>query len=181
MLMFKEYWKDIPGFENRYQASNLGRIKSLSKTYKTGRGYYRTVPDRIMKCNKLTPKGYMRVRIDKITYQLHRLIAITFLGAPLPNSDRIQVNHINGDKTDNRVENLEWVTNQENRDHAVKNNLIAYDKKLPQTKLTRHEVELIRKYYFNKTFNQTELSKQFNVGQQTISRIVNFKSRVKFF
>ena len=174
-----EYWKDIPGFEGQYQASNLGRIKSLSKTYKTGRGYFRTVPDRIISGKKLNKKGYKRVRINNVTYQVHRLVAVTFLGIPHIHSDKNQVNHINGIKTDNRIENLEWVTNQENRDHAVKNKLIAFDKKCSNTKYPKELIIEIRNLY-STGISQYKLSKMFNINKRYISKIVRFKTRTQF-
>lgn len=175
--MINELWKDIPGFEGEYQASNIGRIKSLKKSYKTGKGYIRTVPDKLMICHKLTAKGYLRVSIKKRQYFIHRLIALTFIDNSL---NKEQINHINGIKTDNRIENLEWVTNQENRNHAVNNNLIAFDIKLPQTKLTREEVIKIKQLYTDKGISQSILAKAFGVCQQTISKIVNNRSRIKF-
>lgn len=98
--MKKETWKDIPGYEGRYQVSSLGRV--------------RTDSGKIMSL-ELTQRGYFRVELwsdhSRKRFKVHRLVAIVFIPNPknLP-----QVDHINGDKTDNRVENLRWVSNIQN-------------------------------------------------------------------
>lgn len=103
-----EIWKDIKGYEGEYQASNLGRIKSLHFNIKNQN--YET----ILKGQDVW-NGYLRVTLSKKgrtkLFAVHRLVAQTFLENPknLP-----VVNHINGDRTDNRIENLEWVTFKEN-------------------------------------------------------------------
>jgi len=102
----KEIWKDINGFEGYYQVSSLGKIKSLRfnkirylKFYKRN-GYF---------CIDLQIKN----KIKKTT--VHRLVASAFILNPL---NKPMINHINGNRKDNRVENLEWVTNSENLIHA---------------------------------------------------------------
>lgn len=109
----KEIWKDIKGFENLYQVSNLGRIKSLGNKSNHKR-------DIIMK-QTLNYKGYLQLclRKDNKSYHfvVHRLVA----GAFIPNPDNLpQVNHISGIKTDNSVSNLEWCNNSYNQLHANK-------------------------------------------------------------
>lgn len=102
-----DQWKDIPGYEGRYQASETGQIKSLIGA------------SRVLKQSQ-TSKGYSCVclRSDKKSkhWLVHRLIAVTFLGE----NPKLDINHKNGVKTDNRLENLEWCTRSENIRHAFK-------------------------------------------------------------
>tara|TARA_R100001086_G_scaffold248358_1_gene185108 strand:- start:6449 stop:6946 length:498 start_codon:yes stop_codon:yes gene_type:complete len=114
----KETWKPIPGLDG-YSASNLGRIRKASQRIIIHNADY-VMPSIILK-PKPNEKGYMRVTIKtpekRTNYRVHRLIAKAWLPNP---SKKPQINHINGIKSDNRVENLEWVTAQENMDHAFK-------------------------------------------------------------
>ena len=122
-----EIWKPIKGYEGLYEVSSMGRIKSIErKVYNPGvlgNGCYRTVPEKIRKPNIM--KGYHCISLIKNNkykvYRIHRLVIEHFVGeAP---SIEHQVNHIDGDKSNNRVENLEWVTPKENTHHAIKNGL----------------------------------------------------------
>ena len=105
----EEVWKDIEGFEGLYQVSNLGRVKSLERTvWNKGRGCYRIVAEKILKAGD-NGHGYLHVSLSKDgkskTCRVNRLVAMAFI----PNPDNLpEVNHKNEDKTNNRVENLEW-------------------------------------------------------------------------
>lgn len=107
-----EVWKVVPGTGNKIEVSNEGRMRSLLR----GNPY-------VLKAQK-DSKGYYRVRVTvdriKITYKVHREVAKAFLPNP---SNCPQVNHIDGDKTNNAVSNLEWCTNHDNALHAIKNGL----------------------------------------------------------
>jgi hypothetical protein len=118
-----ETWKDIPGYEGFYQASNLGRIKSvphrLVMAYRGGVYWTRS---NILKA--VVDKNYCRVMLsvhNKVkTYRVHRLVAMAFIGDPAG----MDVNHIDGDGHNNCLENLEIIPHVENVRHAFKNGLI---------------------------------------------------------
>ena len=120
----EELWKDIKGYEGLYQASNLGRIKSLKREWQSANGSKRKHGEIILK-QRVQKTGYLLVKLCKNGKQkymsVHRIIAEMFLSNP---SNLPQVNHIDGNKQNNKTENLEWVTPKQNIEHATKNNLI---------------------------------------------------------
>lgn len=120
-----EVWKDIVGYEGKYQVSNLGYIKSLEMW--TGDKYIKR--DKILR-GSLSNNGYLYVSLCKggkaKKYKVNRLVAQAFIENPynLPIT-----NHIDGDKTNNCVDNLEWTTQSENLKHAYRTGLrkaVAY-------------------------------------------------------
>ena len=107
---------------------------------------------------------------------MHRLVAEYFVENPL---NKEQVNHIDGNKLNNNMNNLEWVTNQENRNHAIKNNLTKNlcGEEAPWSKLTKKDVIFIRSEYDKKeTFNAKKLSKKFKVSTSQILLVAKRKS-----
>jgi len=142
-----EIWKKIPGLRDVFEASSFGRIRRLEDTGKEDRRWsgvgviVRIYKPRILRCSKPSKKGYLRHRIEGRTWFAHRLVASAFIDNPenLP-----QVNHKNGIKDDNKPQNLEWVSNQQNRDHAVVMGLIVRGERTGSAKITEEDVIKIR-------------------------------------
>lgn len=170
----KEIWKDIEGYEELYQVSNLGRIKALRKRVHKiikGKECYPLCREKILKISNHNRNGYLKINITKNnipkTYEIHRLVAQAFIA----NQNNLpQVNHKNGIKTDNRVENLEWVTVSQNHKHAFENGL-----KKPTSKKV---IQYSKNNKFIKQWDSmTEASKKMNICKTDISACARGKIR----
>jgi len=107
-------------------------------------------------------KGYLRVAVGKKLMFVHRMVAEKYIPNP---ENKPQVNHKDGNKENNRVENLEWVSNQQNRNHAVNKGLQIHGEKCPWAKLTEKQVEFIRKHT---EISSKEMAKVFGVSDSNI-------------
>lgn len=166
-----EVWRYILNYNN-YQISNLGRVKALEKKilYKDGR--IRSYSEKILKLRK-DRKGYYFVTLYNINSNLqlriHRLVAEAFILNP---ENKPCVNHIDSNRLNNQVENLEWCTYKENTNHAIKVNRLYK----PARKLTEEQVNEIKNIYWYGNYSQKDIAKVYKLKQAQISRIVNNKN-----
>lgn len=174
----EEIWKDVVGCEGYYQVSNLGRIKSLDRQIVNRLGVVTNFSSKIMylKAGKF---GYIIANINTSGYKrqvkAHRLVAMAFIPNPL---NKPQVNHINGIKTDNRVENLEWCTASENRIHALKTGLANSSNGINQgnSKLTNEQVLKIRELALH-GMNSIQIRKEIGIENFCKSQICDIIKR----
>lgn len=162
----KEEWKDIKGFEGAYKISNTGKVMSIPR-----KGTRMNVPS--LRKLSLTHDGYVKVRLifngKDETQRVHRLVAEAFIPNP---EGKETVNHIDGNKENNNVLNLEWADRCKQMQHAYDNGL----KKPVHTnrKLTDSQAEEIRKEYvrYSKEHGTVALAKKYNVNNTTIGMII---------
>lgn len=171
----KEIWKRLiyqgNDYGDFYEVSNYGNIRN-SKTHRVRR-------------NNINKEGYYFVgcslgsRDRKITFKNHKAAAESFINNPdnLP-----MVNHKDGNKLNNMVDNLEWCTNAENIQHAYDNNLISVERgeKASNAKLTQEDVNYIRENYipYDKEFDTRGLARKFGVSHVSIIRILKRRTWV---
>lgn len=167
-----EVWKDIKGYEGEYQISNRGRIKSLpkEKLHDSISGTKYTTKEKIMKPAD-NCRGYMCTMIGRNeksrTVSIHRLVAEAFI----PNPDNLpEVNHIDGDKKNNNVENLEWVSHQDNMRHASEMDLMN-----KKSKLSRYEIQNMRERYIprDSQYGIRAFARKYGMSSSHITRIIH--------
>lgn len=175
----KEIWLDIEGYEG-YQVSNLGRVKSLDrgkqskKKKKDGTYAVYHLKGRMMKLYK---GEYYRVELGyrQGGLSVHSLIAKAFIPNPKNNPC---VNHIDGNKHNNNISNLEWCTYSDNQRHAFRTGLKSnHNENHSQWKISNNKVLEIRERYKNGE-RQCNIAKLYSVDPSTISNIVNYKYRI---
>lgn len=166
--MSKELWKSIPEYEGYYEISNVGRVRRL---FRGVRNLHRH--SRLLKTNCLTNSGYRQACLSKNNVQsyryVHALVAEAFVG-PRPNGHVI--NHKDLNRINNCYDNLEYVTQQENTDHAIANGHVSpKGEHHKNAKLNWAIVRLIRR--LNGSLSGREMAKIWNVTPSVISRILN--------
>ncbi len=182
----QELWKPVNGYERLYEVGNLGNVRSLEKQIMTGKNFLRTYEAKTLS-PAISNKGYKRVLLCKngITknFSVHRIVALNFIEGY---SKELQINHINGIKTDNRAVNLEWVTSKQNTIHAHKNGLVkgykrtdAHKKLLSDSKkglnhpFSKPVIDLNTGVFYN---NITDASKILGISASTLSLILKNKT-----
>lgn len=165
----KEYWKDIPVYEGKYQASTTGKIRSLDRIvngicHYTGKIFDRHIKGKVLRPGRYCKSGHLSVVLGKgrAGIPVHQLILLTFEG-PAPAGK--EVLHINGNPADNRLENLHYGTRRENI-------LDVYRQGKRWRKLSIDDVQEIR-FGLYCGIKGIELAAMYNVSGDTISKIKN--------
>ena len=175
----EEQWRPVKGYEGHYEVSNLGRVKSLLRFKDNNKG--KQIVESKIKDQTFTA-GYPSLNIylggDVKRVYTHRLVADAFI----PNPDNKKtVNHKNGIKTDNKVNNLEWATYSENTQHAIETGL-AKQGNPPKgstngfSKLTEDKVIRMRLLYEKGNISMREVAELFGIAKSTVVGIMNRKS-----
>jgi len=156
-----EEWKDIKGYEGLYQISNLGRVKNIKTNY--------------IRKSIITKLGYYQVKLLNKMYLIHRLVAQAFIDNP---NNYPEINHSDGNKANNKIENLIWCTRSQNVKHSFDNGLKISVKGIFNGgggKLTENQVLEIRAKYKPKVYHTYILAKEYGVSQHLIMLIVHNK------
>lgn len=166
--------RQINGYEGKYSVTEDGRIYKHAHSTKRGDGIW-YFPARWLKLQH-DSYGYFRVQLTHPTrgpknHKIHRLVAEAFISNPRKAGT---VNHKNGIKTDNRVENLEWLTNKENVQHGWKLGLIKQEKgeQHPNSKLTETQVRRIRSVDIPSGLSRNKTASKYGVSKGLINAIV---------
>ena len=172
-----ECWVDIPNYDGYYQVSNYGKVRSLDRVITEKTGKTQTLKGRILK-PRINRGGYYYVGLrkngSKATFAIHQLVAQAFLDNP---ENKPTVYHLNGIKTDNNVNNLEWATYSENLKHASKTglrtsvSLEAVGEKNYKRKLKPEQVIEIKRLLAEGNLTHKEIANQFSVARSTITEI----------
>lgn len=165
----KEDWKPITGLIGAYSISSIGRVRSEERTIEGDRGYRRTFPEKLMKPLN-NGNGYMSVVFwtgnkQKRVY-IHRLVAEHFIANP---SAKPQVNHLDGDKSNNQISNLAWSTEKENMSHAYSTGLAKSGENCKFSVLKKEDV--IEIYSTKGKVNAKELASKFGISTGQIWKI----------
>lgn len=165
--MTEEVWRDINGYEGYYQVSSEGRVKSLERTYIDKIGRKRYVKECILK-PVIDRYGYLLVNLyaggKQKMHKVHRLVCQAFHDNP---ENKLDVNHINENKTDNRACNLEWCTRKENCNHGTRNERLGKAQSKPVAQYAQ-DGELIKAWP-----STMEVERQAGFSNGNISQAAN--------
>lgn len=172
----KEQWRFIKGFEYRYSVSTLGRVRAETRICFNNRyGYYTLKPKLLKPC--LNNKSYLTVTLAKngrsFPRLVHRLVAEAFLLNP---DNKPQINHIDGDRTNNNVDNLEWCSQSENNLHSYKElGRIKIGLKGKKSTLSKIVLQIKDNNIIAEFYGTYEAERKTGIARQSIGKVANGK------
>lgn len=166
-----EEWRNVVGYEGIYSVSNLGRIRrDLSRTYgKAGHILKWWADPTHKRASNRRPTVTLCKDNHKETWQVHMIVALAFLG-PYPEGH--EVNHIDGELTNTRASNFEYLTTKANHEHAARMGLKAHGTEHHAAKLTDEDVREIRQRYARGDISQRALARAYPVNQAAVKDIL---------
>jgi len=171
----EEIWVDIAELNCQYQISNKGNLRGKERIAKSSiqKSGFRVIAPKA-KAVQDNGNGYKQIYVQierkRILLYVHRIVAKYFIDNPLGKNE---VNHKDGNKANNHVENLEWCSKKENVKHAIDLGLIKKGEKVYCSKLTESNVLAIRRLFrINPMFNKSKVASKFNVKDTTIHKII---------
>lgn len=178
-------WVDVCDFVEgipigRYEFDEEGRVKALAKVITDSLSRTRSIPEKIMSC-PLNKKGYPAVTFqfkDRIvTVEVHRLVAKAFISNP---EELKEVNHKDGNKANNKKDNLEWTTRSGNNSHAYTQGLRDMSKGINHWRATTSDENIERaKEMYSQGLTQSQIADNFGVNRATISKWLSGKWRAR--
>lgn len=160
-------WKNIAGYEGRYEVSDTGQIRKAGSKKIIGQW--------------INDAKYMIVRLSRPRkmFRVHRLVAAAFIDNP---KNKPYINHIDCNRSNNNVQNLEWCSQLENLQHASKLGRMKRDywkgRRSPNAKVSEDMVQLIRNEYAAGGVSWETIGKKYNVSKRTVGRIIKEESYV---
>ncbi len=168
MKNFNEEWLDVAGYEGKYQVSNFGRVRGVDRLIKSSRGGFQKLTGKVLSQSEIW-NGYMTISLygngKEKRLLVHRLVAIAFIPNP---ENKATVNHIDSDRKNNRLDNLQWTTYSENTKHGFEFGKM-YIPIGASSKLTQLNIHAIR----SDNRRVKDIAAEYGVVPATISRIKN--------
>ncbi len=175
-----EIWKEIPGYEGFYEASTIGRIRSLNRVVRQHNGNTQTKKGVILK-SSIDRIGYENVALSREnklkSFKVHRLVAMSFIDKV---EGQNEINHIDCNKLNNNVANLEWCNRLQNIKHAIKNNLIKYHygDSHHSNIVKSKDHSKINEMYYNEGKRVKDIANIYKCSQHTIYKIIKINQKL---
>lgn len=172
-----EIWKPVPDYEGLYEVSNYGNVKRLARERIITNGISKPLSEKLLK-NFTGKFGYSHVNLYKNKklkqHRVHRIVMLAFTHMP---NNKTSFNHIDGNKSNNKLSNLEWCTQKENTIHAYKTGLAKGrpGEQNSNSKLTKKQVLEIRNLYTQGNWTHRELAQKYNISRRHVGDIINRK------